>query len=249
MDKDIFYEIGLTKSETKVYLALLELGFSTTGNIIKKSEVSSGKMYLVLDKLIQKGLATYIIKSGKKYYKASDPAKLIEYLNKKEENISNQKKKLQGIILELRSKIKEESKNYAEIYEGLSGIRTLYSFLVKKVKKEDEYLLLGAPKVANEKLEGYLLKLIDDFTKKGVKIKILYNYNVRQYGKKREKIKFVEVRYMKEEYETPSWIDIVEDYVVTTNITGTPIAFLMKNKDAAESYRKYFFMLWNKAEK
>ena len=51
---ELLEEIGLTKSEIKVYLALLELGSSTTGPIVDKSKASSSKIYEILDKLMQK---------------------------------------------------------------------------------------------------------------------------------------------------------------------------------------------------
>ena len=70
MKKSLLEDIGLTRSEINVYLALLELGSSTTGKIIDKAKVSSSKIYEVLDKLIQKGLVSFIIKSGIKYFQA-----------------------------------------------------------------------------------------------------------------------------------------------------------------------------------
>ena len=47
-------------------------------------------------------------------------------------------------------------------------------------------------------------------------------------------MKLTEVRYMKPELETPAWIDIFKDYVVTINVHGTPVCFLIKNKESAE---------------
>ena len=83
MHEELLAEIGLSKSEIAVYFALLNLGSSTTGPIIKKAGIASGKAYLVLDKLAKKGLVTYILKSARKYYNAKDPALLLEYLKEK----------------------------------------------------------------------------------------------------------------------------------------------------------------------
>ena len=70
MDIKILEEIGLTKSEVKTYLALLEIGSSSTGDIVEKAQVASSKIYEILDKLSQKGLVSFIIKSGVKYFEA-----------------------------------------------------------------------------------------------------------------------------------------------------------------------------------
>ena len=53
-------QIGLTKGEIKVYVALLELGESTKTPIARKSEVSPGKVYDVLERLLRKGLVSTI---------------------------------------------------------------------------------------------------------------------------------------------------------------------------------------------
>ena len=53
MDNTILEQIGLTKSEINVYLALLELGSSSTGKIVDKSKVGF-PFYWVGDKAIAK---------------------------------------------------------------------------------------------------------------------------------------------------------------------------------------------------
>ena len=53
--------IGLNKSETKVYLSLLRLGASSTGPIINDSKTANSKIYEVLDKLIHKGLVSFLV--------------------------------------------------------------------------------------------------------------------------------------------------------------------------------------------
>jgi len=61
-------------------------------------------------------------------------------------------------------------------------------------------------------------------------------------------MKLTEVRYMKQELETPAWIDIFKNYVVTINVHGIPVCFLIKNQEAAESYKKYFEIIWKQAK-
>ena len=62
MNEQLLEDIGLTKGEIKVYLTLLKLRETTTGKIIEEAQISSGKIYEILDKLIKKGLVSYIIK-------------------------------------------------------------------------------------------------------------------------------------------------------------------------------------------
>jgi sugar-specific transcriptional regulator TrmB len=248
MYDDILTEIGLTKSEISVYFALLDIGNSTSGPIIKQANIASGKAYLILDKLLKKGLVTYVVKSGKKYYNAKDPARLIDYLNEKENEIKEKKFKLEKIIPKLQKLYSEEKIHQsAEVYEGINGIKTLYEFILQTLSKE--FLVMGVPKEANDILGKYFLNWNKRRIDKNVKMRILYNQNSKEYGKLREQMKLTEVRYMKQELETPAWFIIFEDYVGIINVHGNSTAcFVIKSKETVESYRKYFDIMWNQAE-
>src|SRR3989338_5599119 len=134
MYEDILLEIGLTKSEIAVYFALLELGKSTTGPIIKKAQIASGKAYLILDKLVLKGLVTYGIQSGVKYFQAKNPERLLDYLEEKENNLKQKKDDLRKVIPLLKTQFDEKKyKLITETYEGWKGFRTFYEWTLKEL--------------------------------------------------------------------------------------------------------------------
>ena len=113
MHEELLSELGLTRSEIAVYFALLELGSSTTGPIIKKSGIASGKAYLIMDKLVMKGLATYVIKSGVKYYQPTDPERLMDYMREKESDLRKKEEKLRDVIPFLKQKYDQKNlRNY-----------------------------------------------------------------------------------------------------------------------------------------
>ena len=87
MNTELLEEIGLTKSEIKVYLALLEIGSSSKGPLVKKANITSSKIYEVTDKLIEKGLVSYIIKNNVKYFSAAPPSRIKDYIEEKREKI------------------------------------------------------------------------------------------------------------------------------------------------------------------
>lgn len=45
-------KLGFSDNEAKVYLALLEIGFTTTGAVIKKTGLHRNIVYETLDKLV-----------------------------------------------------------------------------------------------------------------------------------------------------------------------------------------------------
>lgn len=241
-------ELGLTKSEIAVYFALLDLGVSTTGPIIQRARIASGKAYLVLDRLVQKGLVTHVIRENTKYYHAANPERLLGYLHEKQHDLMNKEKELQKVLPELKARYTQRvERSKAEVYEGIKGFKTLYSEILKELKKGDEILIVGVTHEVHDLLEPYLLEWNKQRIKQGVRMRILYSHNRREFGELREKMKLTQVRYMKEELQTLAWIDVFKDYVVTINVHGEPVCFLIKNKEAADSYRTYFELLWKQA--
>ena len=83
MDIKILEEIGLTKSEIKVYIALIELGPSSKGPIVKKAKITSSKIYEVLDKLTEKGLVSSVLKNNVKHFIASSPTRIKDYMKER----------------------------------------------------------------------------------------------------------------------------------------------------------------------
>ncbi len=55
----ILREIGLNETEIKIYITLLKIGESKSGEIIKQGEIKSGRVYEFFDSLIEKGLISY----------------------------------------------------------------------------------------------------------------------------------------------------------------------------------------------
>lgn len=63
MNIKIFKEIGLTGTETRIYLALLSLGAAPAGKIVEEAGVYRKNAYDALNRLIDKGLVTYVIEN------------------------------------------------------------------------------------------------------------------------------------------------------------------------------------------
>jgi len=61
-------KLGFTLNETKTYLNLLNLGSCLASDLAKKTGLHRRPVYDALNRLIEKGLVSYTIKTGKKYY-------------------------------------------------------------------------------------------------------------------------------------------------------------------------------------
>ena len=121
--------------------------------------------------------------------------------------------------------------------------------MLNELERGDTICILGAPRKAHERFEAYLIAWNKERVARGIRSRIILNYNCKRFGRAREKMPLTEVRYLQRGLETPAVIDIFKDYVVTINCYENPLCFLMRSRDSAETYRKYFDMLWKQAEK
>lgn len=246
MDLEVLKKIGLSNAEIKVYLALLELGITTVGQIIKKSGIPSSNIYPILESLINKGLISYTISANKRYFKAEDPNRLKEFLNEQKEQLNNQEKRLSEVILGLRERQEiSEKPQESFTYEGIKGIKTALEFVLKILKKGDTFMVVDASEISNEILRAYF----NDFSKRramaGIKYKIIYGTDLLKFAEIRKKDKLTEARILPKEVKIPSISWIFGEYVVIAVFSEHPVALMIKNKQVSEGFNANFKILWN----
>ena len=140
IDTRVLEEIGLTDGEIKVYMALLRLGSSSTGPIAKESGVSRSKVYMILDKLEKKGLASHVEQRGVIYFQAAEPQKIKDYIRKRREDLEKLDKDFEGILPQLESVRKLAGKvQNVTVYQGFKGMITAHEHTYMKLKREEEY--------------------------------------------------------------------------------------------------------------
>lgn len=242
-------EIGLTGGESRVYLSLIKIGESTVGPIARDASVSLSKIYEILGNLIKKGLVSFILKNKTKYFLATEPERIIDYLEDKKKEISKSEDRIMKILPQLKSqKEKSNESSRATLYEGIRGIKSFYESVLRNAKSGEEILVMGIPRYAAEEHEGYFLDWNNRRAKKGVKIKIIFDYDVKELGLKRGKIGLTETRYLSEEFNTPAWILISKEGVATIHLAKPPICVFIKDSSVVESYKNFFKVFWKSAK-
>lgn len=246
----ILEKIGLTKNETKIYLALLNLAQTTSWNIIKDTGIHTSKVYDGLQRLIDKGLVSYVIISNTKHFNATSPNRLLDFLDNKKRDLENQEKEIKKLIpiLKAKSIIKREETK-AEIFKGWKGMETVYKMLREKLKKNEVNYVIGASKGEDvEQVKIFFNKHLNDLAEKGIKQKIIYNEEAR--GNIEEQAKhpnLFKIRYIKN--TTPAEVNIWDNKVMTIILAKDPTLILITDKKVADSYRTYFNILWKSAKK
>ncbi len=248
MELTILKELGLTDGEIRVYLSLLELGKSTAGKIIEHSKVSPSKIYDVLNRLIGKGLASYIIEGNVKHFKSAQPKNILNYIERKANTLMESKNKFKKIIPLLEAKQKSEIKNFnAEIFESVSGLITVFDMSLNELKKGSTVYAFGYPAYASKLFDAYWREYYKKCDKKGILRRVIYDYDA-WFLKKRTGRKMSYYRYMPKGVITPTWAWIFNDKVANVIVTEEQkVCFLVQNKEVANSYIQYFNLLWKSA--
>ncbi len=248
METALLQHADLTDGESKVYLALLELGASTTGPIVDKSGVARSIIYQILERLMEKGLVSFITKQKTKYYQAATPTKLLEYMDQRANTLADHRKKVEAAIPQLLLKQASAAKTQATVYTGFKGIRTAHEHLYDKLGKGDEWVYLGVPIFQPEEQHAYWKKDHIRRVREGITFRALFNKGVdAKTLKNRNSYKDGVTKVMDSDIQTPAMFLMYADTVVIILQDPEAIAVEIVNKHIADSFKAYFEEFWKRS--
>ncbi len=233
-------ELGLKHNEALTYKALLELGETKTGSIVKKTGLHRVIIYDALESLIKKGLVSYVIKENIKYFQATDPESLLKFIEEKK-NLANE------MLPELHNlQSKKEGKQSVTVYEGIKGLKTVLNNMLSELTSKDDHYVFASGNM-EEAVGDYYYIYQKEKRKKHVMTHIIYDSSFRShkgvikqtYGK----IKFYDLG----PFLTDTWI-YKDKVLIVTYSANPPIAVLITSKETSESYKKLFESFWKKAK-
>ena len=226
-------QAGLTNNESKIYLALIDLGPSLAGQISRKTGLHRRTVYDSIEMLIQKGLVGYILENNRKLFSASNPNRILEIIQEKQNQIS-------PFIWELNKRYSStKEKEQTNFYKGREGLKTIFEDQLDA----KEILILNASPKAYEILNFYFHWY--DKTRKAKKIKS----RIIATDKKIKRIPLADIRYLPQKYSNPVALNIYDDKTAIILWALEPIAILIKNKEIAKAYKQYFELMWKIAKK
>jgi len=235
MDTQILADLGFTSAEIKVYLALLELGLSTAGPIIDKSDLQSSVVHMTLNKLIKKGFVSFVKEGQRNHYQAADPKHISDYIDDK-------KMQYESLLPELLLK-QDMAKKKSEVttFKGIKGIRELLYVLLEA--GGNEHHTFGSSKDSLMMGDAFWLSYHKKRNEKNIKAKLLFNESLKEWCDVNLYPK-TEYKFTKMGFEPLTETIIRNDKIGIILWTETPIGILIHNKVAAESYDKFWEMMW-----
>jgi sugar-specific transcriptional regulator TrmB len=242
--------LGLTDYESKVYLALLEIGEGTSGDILNKAGIHTGKIYEILAGLKNKGLISEVIVNNIKTYSATQPERIFDYLNLKKKELENTEGGILEIMPQLLQKVKNAGKKpiKIEVYTGFEGFKTAFSKEISKYSKNTEVLVFGvqANEEYNKKITDFFTYTVYPARKRNKvltrKIKDISTINKNSYPGYPKKIRYLD-------YKSMTIIEVYKDLVMIEFYMENPIILAIESEEVARSFKNQFEMLWKIAKK
>ncbi|MFH1895028.1 MAG: helix-turn-helix domain-containing protein [archaeon] len=235
-------EFGLTENEIKIYLALLKLGTSSPAEIVQKTGFSRSYVYDALGRLMEKEIVSSVLKDEKKNFTATEPKRLEEMALERVAKIQN--------ILPALEKIQKGSEEEikVEVFKGKFIYKTLFRDILSSLKKGGEILIFGFDDTFLAKTDPFFKLYLDQYYAKAKKLKIIEKLIARKESFLLNYPKTTKTRFLPEEFVGNVAFEVYSNKVGLF-LWGLPNYFiLIENKTVADSYRKQFSILWDKAK-
>ena len=223
-------EIGLEKREADIYLQLLKLKNQTATRISRETKINRTVVYSILEKLIQKGLATYVLINGKKHFSANNPKSLKDFLEDKQSIVSQLLPKLNALGETKRDIVS------VEVFQGIKGGIAVLKDIIREGK---DYVSFG-DEGSFENLGTHADQYIRKINEKNIRERILTKEGI----KFRKKGKKSEIRFLSKEFEFPTITTIYGDKIAIAIFEEPFYTILIKSKTLAKTYKSIFEGLW-----
>lgn len=243
---DVLRKIGLTENEVKIYLHLLKSGSSTAYDIGKKTGIYRVHVYDKLEQLMDKGLVTHVYQGAKKYFQATPPAKLKQYVESKKHALEQQEEEIDNILpqLEAMNNLPRDD-TFVEVFKGKEGLKY---FLKDIIKTRKEVLITGIDdRKYHEALPVFMQQYFRDLKRFKIRERVITikKRGIFLFGE--ELAPTTNYRYLEATQFNPTNTFVYGEKVVIVT-WGTPVtAVMIKNNQIAETYRNHFEHLWDVA--
>ena len=245
---EILKSFEISPTASKVYIAMLELGKSSADKIAKKVGTYKANVYDALDRLIDLGMATYIVEGKKKLYLPTNPEKLIvaseESRQKSVEKYDQLRSDLQKIMPQLTAKYNSiKEKNIFEVYVG----KKAYKAIMSEISREKPRFWKGFGNLQVQEFFPNEFKRWFD----GVKIRLFSTktQSVLNRMKEAKKTTSVQIEWLPKELHMPIVWTLFGNNLLILIYEPDIIALRIKSQQIVKTFSNQFDFLWDKHRK
>jgi sugar-specific transcriptional regulator TrmB len=241
MDALDLQKLGLNRNEAKVYYALIQKGTASAADLVHVLGIHRNIVYDNIEKLIEKGLVSYVIIGTKKMFKAEAPQALIEYLNSKKNAIDDEINTAQTLIPQINLFLKTpQTAQETTLFRGVKGIKKVLS----EVLEARENWVIGMSNASVDILtstywKNYNAKADDRNNKEHFLLNADFKDDYSFASRKN-----IKARRLPPELTQITEIIMFNDSVAIFIYSEEPIVVLIKNKHLFTTFRKQFDFFW-----
>ncbi len=231
-------DLGLSPTETRVYLASMKLGPTSVQDIAKVAKLSRTATYDVIASLQERGLMSTFERGKKNYFSAEDPERAVAYFKNRVVDLGEKIETFTRSLSEIKM-LSGGERPAVRFFEGREALHALFADLVSVQPKE--LLELSNIDAAYSDLDPKVLlearKALDETR---VKIKMLHKGELRNPRPGAEYC-----RLLPEFGDFNGEIWIYENRVAFVQFTGKMMAVIIESKGFADMARTLFRAAWS----
>lgn len=236
----ILAELGLSDKESRVYLAVLELGSASVGSIAERSGIKRTSVYNFIDRLVELGIISQSLSNAGKVYNAVSPSSLVEL---QEKRLRLVKERL-GELAALTNLAGDKPR--IQYFEGTKQMQQLSRY---ELACNKELLGIWNRKRVIEQLGGkeVLEELDRERRKKGIYIRVIVveEEDIMFKGGDNEPGDMREIRYAPKGMSFPAGISVYDNGKVAFYTSkDEAIGILIESKELEATMRQLFEAFW-----
>ena len=234
--------LNFSPNEARVYAAILEIGRTSAGAVIKKTGLHRSVVYETLDKLIGRKLVFKLTKGNITYFQPTDPQRILQ-------NIRNKKDLALELIPDL-NKLVDQKLPEITIYEGVEACRRFFLDSVKRLPEGSTSFVAGSVgKLWYQWMGEDAKKYLDIRLKRKITLKmLLFDKSEAEMEILKKYLEIQEYRYIDRNFFNYGNFNVLGDESINLQSVTEPMVLDIKNPTLVKVFKNLFEILWSIGE-
>ncbi|MDO8650011.1 MAG: helix-turn-helix domain-containing protein [Candidatus Berkelbacteria bacterium] len=236
-------ELNVPQNEAKVYLALLDIGQTSAGEVIRRTGLHRSVVYESLDRLIDRKLVYKLEKQKIAHFQATNPVHLAER--------TKAQHSLALDLVPLLTKLVGKKSPEITIYEGLEAYKRYWVEAMNRLPEGSTDYVAGSLGSGWYDLYGKSAKkLVDIHIKRKIKWHmIVFDKDEVELNLKKRYPELHQYRYVPGKSLQQGNFNVFGDDTVVLQSIKEPMVIEIRNKVLAQVMKNIFDILWDSGQR
>lgn len=233
----LFTNLGLSATETKVYLANLELGPTTVQEVAKKAKLSRTATYDAIETLKGRGLVSTFEKGKRRVFTAEEPENAVAHFRDSVRKMEQQIDNLNRVLPEVKLLAGGE-RPIVRVFEGSEGIYSVFNDTAR-VNPDVIYEVSNIDDVYTFLDKNTLLTARKLVNFEVSKLRMIYRGTLRN---PRAQAEYVKLPESVQEFHGDFWI--YGNRIGLLAFVGKVVSIIIESQALADTARALFDTVW-----